>query len=201
MSDGDSSAYKIDHEEELPGRTGPTGLVDGDFADPSLGAEADSVFGEDDAVSGEFRAPSVGSLVPAFAGGLLAALVGGVAWAAFVIISGYEIGFAALGIGFLSGLGVVFFSRGGAGPFFQVIAAITSVIGVVAGKYGYYAYYLKQAVGEEYGLEVAANVKLFSMGVLEAFIMDAPSFLGGFDLLWVGLAVVTAWKVPSLRQR
>ena len=202
MNDGDSSAYKIDHEEELPPRTGPTEVVDGDFGggDPALGAEADRVFGAgDEAVVYEVGAPSVGALVPAVVGGVLAALAGGAAWAALVIISGYEIGFAAIGIGFLSGFGVVLFSRGGVGPLFQVIAALTSVLGVVAGKYGYYWYYLKEAVGEEYGMQVAANVRLISVDVLQAFMMDASSFLGGFDLLWVGLAVVTAWKIPSLR--
>ena len=204
MTDGDSSAYKIDHEEELPPRAGPTGVVDGDFGggDPALGAEADRVFAPgDEAGVCEVAAPSVGTLVPAVIGGVLASLAGGAAWAALVVISGYEIGFAAVGIGFLSGFGVVLFSRGGVGPLFQVIAALTSVLGVAAGKYGYYAYYLKQAVAEEYGMEVAANVKLFSVGVLQSFMMDASSFLGGFDILWVALAVVTAWKIPSLRSR
>ena len=202
MNDGDSSAYKIDHEEELPPQMGPTGVVDESFtgADPALGAEADRVFGAD-AVAYKVQAPSVASLVPAVVGGVLAAIAGGAAWAALVIISGYEIGFAAIGIGFLSGFGVVLFSRGGAGTLFQVIAALTSVIGVVVGKYSYYWYYLKQAVVEEYGMDVAANVRLISLDVSQAFMMDASSFLGGFDLLWVGLAVVTAWKIPSLRSR
>ena len=202
MSDGDSSAYKVDHEEELPAQTGPTGLVDEKFANPTLGAEADNVFGAgDDAADYEFSAPSVGSLVPALVGGVLAALVGGAAWAALVVISGYEIGFTAIAIGFLSGYAVLLFSKGATGRSFQVLAALSSVLGVVVGKYSYYAYYLQQAVGEEYGMEVAANVKLLSVGVLQAFIMDASTFLGGFDLLWVALAVATAWKIPSLGRR
>ncbi len=202
MRDDGSSAYKIDHEEELPPQMGPVEVADGGFGggDPALGAEADRVFGAgSDAAVYEVAASSLGSLVPALIGGVLAAVAGGAAWAALVIVSGYEIGFTAIAIGFLSGCGVVLFSRGGKGVLFQVIAALSSVLGVAVGKYGYYAYYLKQAVGEEYGMEVAANVKLLSVGVLEAFMMDAGSFLGGFDILWVVLAAITAWKIPSLK--
>jgi hypothetical protein len=204
MTDGDSSAYKIDHEEELPPQTGPIGVVDdGAFGepDPALGAEADRVFSAGEyAPSYEVSTPSIGSLLPAVVGGVFAALLGGALWAVLVVVSGYEIGFAAIGIGFLSGFGVLLFSRGSKGPLFQVIAALTSVLGVAAGKYGYYFYYLKEAVGEEYGMEVAANVRLFSVDLLQAFVMDAGSFLGGLDILWVALAMATAWKIPSLRK-
>jgi hypothetical protein len=196
MGDGGNRASKIDHEDQGSEELGQ--IIEGRFGggDPTLSAEAEKVFG---AGVCQAQAPSAGALVQALIGGVFAALVGGAAWAVLVIVSGYEIGFAAIGIGFLSGCGVVLMSRGGMGPLFQVIAALSSVLGVAVGKYVYYFYYLKEAVTEEYGLEVAANVRLLSLGVLESFIMDAGSFLGGFDILWVALAVITAWKIPSLK--
>jgi hypothetical protein len=200
MDDGDNRAFKIDHEEQ--GREDHGQVIEGRFGggDPTLSAEAEKVFGAGGGAGVcEAQAPSVGSLAPAVLGGVLAALVGGTAWAVAVVVSGYEIGFAAIGIGALSGYAVVLMSKGGRGTLFQVIAALSSVLGVAVGKYVYYFYYLKEAVTEQYGLEVAANVRLFSVGVLESFIMDAGSFLGGFDILWVALAVITAWKIPSLK--
>lgn len=199
MGDGDNRAYKIDHEEQ--GQEDHGKVIEGRFggaADPGFGTEADNAF-KADPITFEPASATITSLVPAVLGGVLGALVGGAAWAVAVIVSGYEIGFAALGIGALSGYAVVLMSKGGRGPVFQVIAALSSVLGVALGKYVYYFYYLKEAVAEEYGLEVAANVRLFSVGVVESFIMDAGSFLGGFDILWVALAVITAWKIPSLK--
>ncbi len=201
MGDGDNRAYKIDHEEQVSESHGQ--VIEGAFggADPALSAEAEKVFGAGgDAGVCEMHAPPAGSVIQSLIGGVLAALAGGAAWAVLVIISGYEIGFAAIGIGVLSGSAVLLFSRGGVGPLFQGIAALSSVLGVAVGKYVHYFYYLKEAVTEEYGIEVAANVRLLSVGVLESFIMDAGSFLGGLDILWVALAVITAWKIPSLKR-
>ena len=46
-------------------------------------------------------------LLPAIAGGVGAALIGGIIWAVIVVTIEREIGFMALGIGFLCGFGVV----------------------------------------------------------------------------------------------
>jgi len=41
-------------------------------------------------------------------GGMIAALIGGAVWAGLVIVSGYEVGYVAWGIGVLSGFAVAF---------------------------------------------------------------------------------------------
>ncbi len=62
------------------------------------------------------------------------ALVGAFLWALVVKITGYEIGWIAIGVGFLTGLG---FTLSGASlnNFTGVIAAVLAVVGIFAGKY------------------------------------------------------------------
>ncbi|HVD66065.1 MAG TPA: hypothetical protein VNB65_04120, partial [Gaiellaceae bacterium] len=62
------------------------------------------------------------ALGPGIAGGLLAALVGGFLWGLIVIVTDYEIGVAAWGIGFLAGFAVVRFAGGAKGTPLQVVA-------------------------------------------------------------------------------
>ena len=88
------------------------------------------------------------ALGPGIAGGLLAALVGGFLWGLIVIVTDYEIGVAAWGIGFLAGFAVVRFAGGAKGTPLQVVAVLSSLLGIVIGKYISFAYFFKQAVAD-----------------------------------------------------
>ena len=68
---------------------------------------------------------------------------------------------------------------------FLAVAALSSMLGMVVGKYVYYLYYLKES-----GMDVAANVRFFSFGVLKSFIMNGGFFPNGFGELLMGLGVV-----------
>jgi hypothetical protein len=137
------------------------------------------------------------AILPALFGGGLAAAVGGGIWALIVILTGYVIGYMALGIGLLCGYAVVLFSKGGKGVPLQVVAVLSSVLGIVIGKYGTFFHFLKKAVAKQHGEAVAANVSLFSEKVLQVFVYNIGSRLSGFDILWVLLAVITAWSIPK----
>jgi len=140
---------------------------------------------------------SYGSILPALVGGVIAALVGGVLWGKIVIITGYEIGFMACGIGLLSGLAVVLFARGKRGVPLQVFAVLSSVLGIIMGKYFIHFHFLKEAVAQEHGTAAASNVSMFSEGVIQVFLENAYSMVDGFDILWLILAVITAWEIPQ----
>jgi hypothetical protein len=133
-----------------------------------------------------------GSLLPAVAVGLVAAIVGGLAWGLIVKISDYEVGIVAWGIGFLAGTAVVFASRGAKGPPLQVIAVVSALIGVLLGKYLSYAF-----VVQEEAEKAGVNLGLFSSEMFRFFREDLENVFGLFDLLWIGLAVFTAWRVPQ----
>lgn|SRR5262249_27936115 len=137
-----------------------------------------------------------GIVVPALLGGGLAAVVGGSIWALIVIATGYEIGFVAWGIGILAGLGVVLFSKGQRGLPLQLIAVFTGALGVVIGKYGTFFYFFRKAVEGKFGAEAASNLGIFSEKTMESFSQNIVSMLSPYDLLWVVLAVMTAWRVP-----
>jgi hypothetical protein len=130
-----------------------------------------------------------GSLLLAVAAGLGAAAVGGVAWGLIVKWSEYEIGIVAWGIGFLAGAAVVAATRGGKGPALQVVAVVSALFGILLGKYLGYAFAVQEQA-EAAGVELG----LFSSELRTFFREDLESVFGLFDLLWIGLAVFTAWR-------
>ena len=137
------------------------------------------------------------SILPALFGGGLATVVGGVIWGLIVIATGYVIGFMAWGIGLLSGFAVVLFSKGRRGTPLQIIAVLSSVLGIAVGKYVTFFHFFKEAILKKYGAEIASNVSIFSEEVIYIFIDGIGSMVSGFDILWVILAVITAWRIPK----
>jgi hypothetical protein len=133
------------------------------------------------------------SLLPAIAAGLVAALVGGIVWGLIVKISDYEVGFVAWGIGFIAGTGVVLASRGAKGPRLQVIAVLSALLGILLGKYLSYAF-----VVQEEAKSFGESVGLFSGDMFSFFREDLDVVFSLFDLLWVGFAVFTAWRIPRV---
>jgi hypothetical protein len=151
-------------------------------------------FGEGGDPPSPLTEPS-GSLLPALAAGLGAAIVGGVVWGLIVKISDYEVGIVAWGIGFVAGTAVVLATRGGKGPHLQVIAVVSAVVGVLLGKYLSYAF-----VVQEEADAAGVSVGLVSSEMFRFFRADIDNVFGLFDLLWIGLAIFTAWRVPQLEQ-
>jgi hypothetical protein len=134
---------------------------------------------------------SPSALVPAIAGGILAALVGGFVWGLIVIVTDYDVGFVAWGIGFLVGIAVVRFAGGRKGAPLQTVAVLLSLLGIVTGKYISFAYFFKKAVDDRFGVDLS----YFDSIIFTTFRENLGDVFGGFDLLWAGLAIVTAWRL------
>jgi len=136
-----------------------------------------------------------GSLLLAAGAGLGAAVAGGIVWGLVVKWSEYEIGIVAWGIGFLAGAAVAAAARGGKGPALQAIAVVSALAGILLGKYLGYAFVVQEQAE-------AAGVKLglLSSELRTLFREDLGSVFGLFDLLWVGLAVYTAWRALQPRE-
>ena len=134
-----------------------------------------------------------GSLLPAIGAGLVAAIAGGVVWGLIVKITNYEVGIVAWGIGFVAGTAVVLATRGGKGRHLQVIAVVSALIGVLLGKYLSYAFAV-----QEQGDALGISIGIFSSEMFRIFRENLNDAFGLFDLLWTGLAVYTAWRVPQL---
>jgi hypothetical protein len=133
------------------------------------------------------------SLLPAIAAGIAAALVGGIVWGLIVKVSDYEVGFVAWGIGVAAGTAVVYATRGAKGPRLQVIAVASALLGILLGKYLAFAFTVQddaEAAGASIGILSGEMRSLFRHNLDVVF-----SF---FDVLWVGFAVFTAWRIPQV---
>jgi ABC-type Fe3+-siderophore transport system permease subunit len=126
-------------------------------------------------------------LALAAAAGLAAAIAAGVIWALIVKVSDYEIGVAAWGIGFLVGTAVVLTARRRKSTTLAAVAVVAALIGILLGKYLSFVFIARDELGESYGFLSGDTWNLF---------MDNKGIVFSFwDVLWIGLAVVTAWRV------
>jgi len=140
---------------------------------------------------------SFGNLLGALVGGLAAAIIGGVVWGFIVFKTEHEIGYMALGIGFLCGMGVILLSGGRKGIPFQIIAVLCSIVGIAIGKYAAFFLVLKAEVVKQAGPLAAAKLSLFSAKAIVFFVTHLGGVLSFFDVVWVVFAVITAWRIPA----
>lgn len=131
--------------------------------------------------------------LPGTIGGLVGGIIAGVLWGIITIATNREIGYVALGVGFLAGLGVLLATGKKKGLPLQIIACVSSVLGILVGKYWTFAVQFKELMLERYGQDAGKNIDYLSMETMQVFGTSMVSMLSGFDALWVVLAVVTAW--------
>ena len=117
---------------------------------------------------------------------LLSAVIGGIIWAAVALLTGYEVSLLAWAIGGMAGYSVVFASKGHITLVHQAIAIIASLIGIVLGKYFHFGYWTAD------GIDGIFNSYIFS-----EFTSDFIEFFSLYDIIFVLLAVVTAWQIPE----
>ncbi|MCX6744486.1 MAG: hypothetical protein NTX82_03110 [Candidatus Parcubacteria bacterium] len=135
------------------------------------------------------------TIMRAIIGGILAAAIGGFIWAWIVILTNYEVGYMAVGLGLLSGYFVLLFSSKQKKLLFQIIAVISSVLGIFAAKYYIFYYFVRQNVAKDYGLTASQSISLISMDTLKMFIEYLGNLLSGYDILWIILAIITAREI------
>jgi len=123
------------------------------------------------------------NLLMGLIGGGIAMLVSAIIWGVVTYVTEYEIGWMAIGVGFLVGIAVKFFGRGKTAVF-GISSAVLALIGCVLGNLFFYAGFIAREEGASF-FEVffflftpAALIELFSV---------AFEFM---DVLFYGLA---AW--------
>jgi hypothetical protein len=131
-----------------------------------------------------------GTALTAAAAGLAAAVVGGVVWALIVRWTEYEIGFVAWGIGFLVGTAVAFGAGGARGIPLQILAVVLALVGIVIGKYLSFVWVIQDELP-------GIDLPVFSRDTIDLWWDARSDVWGGWDLLWVGLAVFTAFRIPQ----
>lgn len=119
-------------------------------------------------------------------GALLAAIIGGVIWALIAVLTEYEIGLVAWAIGGLTGYAVFIFANKQTNQIHQIIAVVASLIGIVLGKFFMISYFLNDGFDG-----------MFSSYSFTVFQDEFTNLFAGMDIVFVVLAVVTSWQLPS----
>ena len=117
--------------------------------------------------------------------GLVAAVAGGIAWGLVVKLTDYEIGIAAWGVGALVGYAVLLAAGGRKSADLQVAAVVCALAGILLGKYLAFAFVVQEGFG--------GRIAILSGDMLSLFRDALGDVFGLFDLIWIGLAVATAW--------
>lgn len=119
-------------------------------------------------------------------GAILAAMIGGVIWATIAILTEYELGIIAWGIGGLTGYMVAVFAKKQTTRVHQIIAVIACLAGIILGKYIIISYILND------GFKGIMNSQTFHF-----FNYNFTGLFNGMDVVIILFAIVTAWKLPS----
>jgi hypothetical protein len=124
--------------------------------------------------------------------GLGAAILSGVIWAVIVRVTNYEIGLLAIGIGIFVSWSVMKASGGKRGPSIQLLTITLSVLGIYIGK----GLIVSWAVYDELVQRNEVHAGTWVRRVIIFFIGPFLAFQP-FDLLWYGLAILQAWRMPK----
>ena len=127
----------------------------------------------------------------ALIGGIIGAVISGIIWAAIIIEFNVEIGYAAIGVGFITGYFASTFAQKKTASI-GFIAIVCSLLGIFIGKYATFYVLLREDFPKidplspemwDYFVQIGGNRELGLFSV--------------FDLLWIFLAVSAAWRVAS----
>jgi len=141
-----------------------------------------------------------GSILKGAVAAGIVAVVAGFIWGYIVMAANREVGIIAWGIGLVVGGAIIFASGGKKGPLFQAMGVAFSIIGVVLGKYfGLILTFNKMIEAGEEGLEGLSTLALFSLQSVFVFVAAIPEVAGGYDLLWLGLAMYTSYNMLKFR--
>lgn len=135
------------------------------------------------------------NLVVALLFGLAAGLVAGTVWHVIVIVTGYEIGYVAIGVGWLIGLAVHIGSGRKRAASLQVLSSAITLMTLLVANYFTFLHFLRKALVEQktegYGGE------FFFISPFEpSFLQDLVSPIG--LLIWA-IALYVAFSVPKPR--
>jgi hypothetical protein len=126
------------------------------------------------------------SLMMGITGGFLGAAIGAVLWAVITVLTKYQIGYMALGVGFLAGLGVKLLGKG-VDAKFQYAGAAMALAGCLAGNL--------MAVIISGSLETGISITTILSRLTPAVIVDLYKVtFNVMDVLFYGLAISIGYK-------
>jgi uncharacterized membrane protein YsdA (DUF1294 family) len=119
-------------------------------------------------------------------GGFLGAAIGAVLWAVVTVVTEYQIGYMALGVGFLAGFGVRLLGKG-IDAKFQYVGAALALMGCLAGNL--------MVIIIFGSLETGISITTILSRLTPAVIVDLyTATFNVMDLLFYGLAITIGYK-------
>lgn len=128
------------------------------------------------------------SLFMGLVGGVIATLAGAIVWGAVTYFTEYQIGWMAIGVGFLVGIAIRFFGRGKT-LVFGISGAVLALIGCLLGNLMFYAGVIAREESASF-LEVFFFFLFSPAAVVEVFTI-AFDFM---DILFYGLAIYAGFS-------
>ncbi len=136
-------------------------------------------------------------IILGFIAGAVTALACGIVWGQIALHFNAEIGWAAVGVGAAVGFAIRAVSRGAELPQ-QLLGVVCAIGGIFLGKLYAFKYFVESLYNDELGAGVTLSI--LSPELYEAF-FGYYAEIGieglGFDLLWIVLAVVAAWRIAG----
>jgi len=126
-------------------------------------------------------------------GGFAAALIGAILWAIITVATGYQIGWMAIGVGFLVGYAVRLLGKG-VDPAFGYAAAAIALAGCLAGN----LLTVVITVSRQENIEIMTLLSRLTPGITADIIKDT---FQPMDVLFYGLAVYEAYKISFAKQK
>jgi hypothetical protein len=123
----------------------------------------------------------------AILGGVAAALVGAALWAVITVTTGYQIGFMAIGVGFLVGYAVRLAGKGST-PVFGAVGALLSLAGCVVGNVLAIAGFIASDVGQPF----FAVLSQIEMATVPSMLTETFSAI---DVVFYAIAVYEGYKL------
>lgn len=121
-------------------------------------------------------------------GGMLAALV----WWGFVVLTNIQFGLVAVIIGVAVGKGVVILSGNKKAQSLQLISVGLSIV-----SYAMATYWVSRTFANRYFVEQGMNISWPMFPPLDFFFEVVISGSELFDLIFLGIVVFQAWKIPA----
>lgn len=124
-------------------------------------------------------------------GALAAAVLGGAVWLTVAVMTEYELGIIAWLIAGIAGYLVSVLAKRKTSAVHQVIAVIGSLLGILLGKYFIFGYFYS-------GESISGIFSSDSIAVFPEYLSaNFSDIFSGMDIVFVVLAVVTAWQLPA----
>lgn len=117
---------------------------------------------------------------------ILLGIVGAILWAIVVKVTGYNIGIAAIAVGYLVSQGFVWVGKGDSATW-GIVAAVIATLSILLGK----TLAVIIVVAEYYGITLFEMMQVLDYGQLMGFMVDTFEL---FDLVFYAIALQTAYK-------